>query len=245
MLQLPSLELASFIAVPPYKHILNFSITRLPFSISESHPSFEHSRIPCKCVDELILPCVRGFLRFSAMPEQTRPRTRTTRKKTKKPKQISFHKFLRSLPRPYPDPYIEWHIGLYDTITILKRRLERMTHKPLLSHDDLLRLGVVRGAEFIIDEENPIDLGRRFFAPGSLYEVTECVKSFNENEEWRQPDSEHELDPTGYPLPDINQIGALSETCWSVVDWDKWDRRYSSLEERYTWRKNPNWVRPW
>ncbi|KAL7796616.1 hypothetical protein V8C37DRAFT_352793 [Trichoderma ceciliae] len=177
------------------------------------------------------------------MPEQTRRRTRTTRKKTKKPKEITFHKFLRSLPRPYPDPYIEWHIGLYDAATTLKRQLEGLTHKPLLSNDDLLQLGVVRGAEFIIDEDNPIDLDPRFFNPGSPHEVAQCVQNYEETKKWPRLrlGSEDRLDYWGYPLPYIDEIEEFSYACWTLVEWE---RRYSFREEGYTHRENQNWGEP-
>jgi hypothetical protein len=179
------------------------------------------------------------------MPEPTRQRTRTTRKKAKKPKEITFHKFVRSLPRPYPDPYTEWHIGLYDAATTLKRKLEGLTHKPLLSDKDLLKLGVVRGAELIIDDDNPIDLERRFFKPGSSDEAAQCVQSYNENEKWPKPctDSTHAMNWRGYQIefPYIQDIKEIVYACWVLVEWKN---RYSLREERYTHRGNPNWAEP-
>ncbi|KAL7950280.1 hypothetical protein V8C42DRAFT_310044 [Trichoderma barbatum] len=102
--------------------------------------------------------------------------TGTARKKAKKPKKITFYGFLRSLIRPYPNPYIEWHIGPYDAVTTLKRQLEMLTHKPPLSNDDLLKLGVVRGVELSLTKRTLSICSLNFFQPWlSLRSFSRCV----------------------------------------------------------------------
>ncbi|EHK22330.1 uncharacterized protein TRIVIDRAFT_221613 [Trichoderma virens Gv29-8] len=122
-------------------------------------------------------------------------------------------------------------------------RLEMLTHKPLLSNDDLVKLGVVRGAELIIDEENPIDLEPRFFNPGSAHEVAQGVRNYEETQKWarRYPEQETPINPWGYPEADMDDIKEFACDCWSLVDWR---RRYSVRESRFTWKKNPNWDEP-
>ncbi|EHK21432.1 uncharacterized protein TRIVIDRAFT_223044 [Trichoderma virens Gv29-8] len=76
-----------------------------------------------------------------------------------------FIRIVRSLPRPYPDPAIEWQLKLYSLLTRTKRRLDRLPIAALLSNEHLRWLRVVRGADLNVDEAEPVDLEARFFMP--------------------------------------------------------------------------------
>lgn len=154
-------------------------------------------------------------------------RRSTTSKRPKLSKRTTFHEFVRSLPRPFPDPYIEWHIGLYDAVTALKRQLERLTHKPLLSDRHLLQLGVVHGAELIIDEENPIDFEARYFRPDTPHVAAQRAQRWNEIKKWppldpNKPDTivNWGTYPIRTDLPLDDDIVGNVDRCLKMVDWE-------------------------
>ncbi|KAH6607500.1 hypothetical protein Trco_003813 [Trichoderma cornu-damae] len=156
---------------------------------------------------------------------------------------MDFHTFVRSQPRPFPDPYIEWHLQQYDIVTDLKYDLEALTSKPLLTIEDLSDLAVVRDGEFNIDEDKPIDIGTVFFSIGSLKEVAECVASYQELKSWPElpPGDEHLLNHWDLPLSDIDHVQHYSHLCWRLVEWVN---RYSINQGRFTHRENKNWIKP-
>lgn len=159
----------------------------------------------------------------------------------------TFHEFVRSIPRPFPDPYIEWHIGLYDAVTVLTRQLERLTHRPLLSDRLLLELGVVHGAELIIDEENPIDFEPRYFSPDTPHVAAQLAQKWNEVKKWPPLDPEQPdiiINWRDYPIrlniPPDDDIIENVHRCLKMVDWETehGDRmQRSSQLEQLCWTK--------
>ncbi|KAL7808002.1 hypothetical protein V8C26DRAFT_414019 [Trichoderma gracile] len=75
----------------------------------------------------------------------------------------SFQKLLNSLPRPHPDPQLEWHLRLFDQYSNLKRTIEQRNDSPLLSERAIKRLNIIHGAPLDIDDLHPIDIEKRFF----------------------------------------------------------------------------------
>ncbi|PTB45451.1 hypothetical protein M441DRAFT_129239 [Trichoderma asperellum CBS 433.97] len=157
----------------------------------------------------------------------------------------TFHQFVRSIPRPFPDPYIEWHIGLYDAATTLKRQLERLTQKPLLSDTRLLELGVVHGPELIIDEENPIDFEPRYFSPDTPHVAAQRAKRWNEVNKWPPLDLDNPdiiVNWRDYPIrtniPLYDDIVENIDRCLKMVDWEREDGDHievSSQPEHRPW----------
>ncbi|KAL7790058.1 hypothetical protein V8C37DRAFT_417627 [Trichoderma ceciliae] len=131
-----------------------------------------------------------------------------------------FRKLLKSLPRPHPDPQLEWHLQLYDQCTKLKRGLERRKRTPLLSDEDLKNLKIVRGAPLSIDDCRPIDVERRFFLA---------------TQKWPEPDEESrwERDSNGNRIPDIRYMNHFANALWRMTEW----------EGRCSQKHNPWWFR--
>lgn len=101
-----------------------------------------------------------------------------------------FCRTLYSLPRPYPDPAIEWQLKLYSQLSRIKRKLERPTTANLLSNEQLKPLRVVRGADLNVDETKPIDLEARFFVPARRSGLKSRIELFKkENRTWAEPDT--------------------------------------------------------
>ncbi|KAL6896425.1 hypothetical protein GGI43DRAFT_117665 [Trichoderma evansii] len=143
---------------------------------------------------------------------------------------ITFHEWVTSLDRPFPDPYIEWHIGLYDAVTVLKQQLDSWTHRPLLSDRHLLELGVVHGAELIIDEENPIDFEPRYFSPDTPGAAAQRTRNWNRVEKWPilDPHGQDLIENwRGFPIriniPLEDDVGGNFDRCLDMVDWGDWD----------------------
>ncbi|KAK5994476.1 hypothetical protein PT974_04951 [Cladobotryum mycophilum] len=160
--------------------------------------------------------------------------------KKRKPKEISFRRFIESLPRPHPDPQIEWHISLYHQYTNLKRKLEKMVEKPLLSSQDLDALGIVRGAEFQIDEAEPIDIEPRFFVMGSPSKAAGYIGRFEKRGEgWPCIDPQ---DICGRPLyyqHELSDVEPFSSVYSDIlVDWVQ-DKDFG----RVLTEDNPYWVK--
>ena len=126
------------------------------------------------------------------------------------------------LPRPLPDPQLEWHLRLYDQYTKLKRWLEKHTDTPLLSNEDLESINVVRGAEINIDEVNPIDVEPRFFLPGSSIWAEQCAQMFDKKDEdgWPGLEPESEWDVyDGKRLADLRSVYPFQDAVLRAIEW--------------------------
>ncbi|KAL7946734.1 hypothetical protein V8C42DRAFT_343673 [Trichoderma barbatum] len=157
------------------------------------------------------------------------PRTRRDQMNSR---EKEFLRTVRSLPRPYPDPAIEWQLKLYSQLTRTKRKLDRFPASALLSNEHLKPLRIVRGADHNVDEAKPVDLEARFFMP----EVGNPLKNLRDMHlhrymGWGQPD--HGLDTWEWRDPNLQPALSLLKYYRSII---------SIVDNSYTFAGcNPYW----
>lgn len=159
----------------------------------------------------------------------------------------TYDEFLRLQLRPFPIPYIEWHFGLYDTVTALKQQLERLAHEPILSENLVLELGVIQGAELIIDDGSPVDLGPLYFRPDNPHVAAQRAQRWNEVNNWPTltPDTPEIIVNGGnYPIQTgITRFEHVAENiarCLKLVDWEIED---GAITERFVELEHICWLR--
>lgn len=135
-------------------------------------------------------------------------------------KPSQFQRLRKSLPRPHPDPQLEWHLRIYDQCTKLKRRLDRRKNTPLLSDKDLQRLNIIRGAPFDIDDCHPFDVEKRFFTATRDKWASQYAKEFLENGgKWPELErrSPFHKDWGGNLTPDIYYMNNYAPALWKMT----------------------------
>lgn len=148
-----------------------------------------------------------------------------------------FRKLLKGLPRPHPDPQLEWHLQLFDQYTRLKHGLERRRRVALLSDQDLRKLRIVRGAPLDIDDIRPIDVEKRFFLPAHPKWVKWFAKQFfKRKERWPTPAPEEcwEEDADGNRVTNIHHVNHYCAALARMTEW------YD--QSRGIWFANPWWT---
>lgn len=149
-----------------------------------------------------------------------------------------FRKLVKSLPRPHPDPQLEWHLQLYDQYTKVKRGLEKRKGTPLLSDEDLKDLKIVRGAPLNIDDSHPIDVEKRFFlAKRTRHEWAKWLarQHVKRGGKWPEPEEKWlwDRDGSGNRIPDIRFMNYYAHALWRMVEWN----------DGHTEKRNPWWFR--
>lgn len=135
-------------------------------------------------------------------------------------KPCTFQRVRQSLPRPHPDPQLEWHLRIYDQCSKLKRRLDRRERTPLLSDEDLKRLKIIRGAPFDIDDCHSLDVEKRFFTATRDKLASQYAQEFlNQGGKWPelQRRSPFFNDLNGNPVPDLNYMNNYAPALWEMT----------------------------
>lgn len=148
-------------------------------------------------------------------------------------------RIFKSIPRPNPDPHLEWHLELFTQYTAWKRRLEKLVDKPIFSDQELKELNIIHGPELYIDDGEPIDLEPRFFAAASSEVGPKLAQRFRERGcEWAGPHKKrHDCYLDGRLIPNHMHVSDLTTALMNLSEWDLYlpeHRRSGTLTPWFT-----------